>query len=535
MTTDSNPTPTPVGEPAIVQKFREGRNLFADYEVSPVERNSILNYIDRLASGTGSPVAPTPESRLAGVMLERLKALPLSLTKQADRELAKDIFERATNYYLSHYDAHWNGDMRLMLISPFDVRWTREMDMTEAERICGKNIIHIRAVLNLLARVGYTLGLGGILARDSKWNEEELIAALHGVVSERDSLRSDLATAKRELEEERTAHEITRTEFGQLSESFIADQNKMAEMTKELESARSQPAVPTGERPSDEELAAVAMSCDCTTSARRALVDAVVARGEAKKAGTMAKLDALASSLKANLRHGAGIFVADILAEVEAAIESLQPAEPKADPPGWTDGTLNESAFTPVRHVLGVGLVEEPKAEPVCGNNPSESPKGSLPERLPAGSKLKSGASVEGWVLYDQISRRYHDGMGVNSIGAADIDWSTASQQVERLTREEPLPLKCAACGAMLELGGRMSEFQWVVGHICSPRIEKLSRAETESATGEGKAEEPLIKAQEIWNDMYMPTLERVERVTGLLLDHLGAWKLARDRRGGGR
>ena len=63
-----------------------------------------------------------------------------------------------------------------------------------------------------------------------------------------------------------------------------------------------------------------------------------------------------------------------------------------------------------------------------AGTTPSQGQPNPLPEKLPPGAKLKSGAGVAGWVLYDNVSRRYRDGTGINAVAAGDVDWSTVSQ-----------------------------------------------------------------------------------------------------------
>jgi hypothetical protein len=101
---------------------------------------------------------PTPESLLREALVDRLKALPSCIKTPADHELARVAFERAANFYFQNH-AEKPEEGRYLLISQYNVRWTRQMDIDEAERIFGSGIIHIRACLNALGEVARMLGL----------------------------------------------------------------------------------------------------------------------------------------------------------------------------------------------------------------------------------------------------------------------------------------------------------------------------------------------------------------------------------------
>ena len=207
--------------------------------------------------------------------------------------------------------------------------------------------------------------------------------------TERDSLRSDLATAKRELEAlepvyvvAELAHlalgatspqrqrdlglrEVKRRLTGALCEVEAAIpalrermRARVAEefgpVNAELESSRSQPVVSTGERPSDEELMDIVRDrarydigarspClppyPCTPSERRALYDAGVARGEARitEALRLLRQGIDVSTKRDEENPGTRLYDAAghqvLIHNVERAVAELQPAEPKAEQP----------------------------------------------------------------------------------------------------------------------------------------------------------------------------------------------------------
>ena len=171
-------------------------------------------------------------------------------------------------------------------------------------------------------------------------------------------LRSDLAAAKLELDR---IHSLKRwkSEFGTTAAELDEELQKaddaieragytpgtsnaayvIDDLRQKLESTRSRPSVSAGERPSDEELRKITEHSWCSADGRRALFDAGVARGEAKRAESVAKAHAAVKLARRCVMEvpTRQISAMQHLDKALEAIECLQPAPPKEEP-ARTDG-----------------------------------------------------------------------------------------------------------------------------------------------------------------------------------------------------